>query len=417
MKKIWEPKSWYSAPNITWKKSFLLMFSCYFILSALYFGGGSEFIYNQLVHPLVFSIRNRSGLFPQLDPRIKIYAVDHKTMADIGVETIPAEEWTLFFKALAKSRPQAIFIDKTFPLPISRDLQAMNDLSAQISMVHPISAGAFYVSNPIKGFSDIKTSTINFDPSSLPWLKETPGFFYGPEPMLLKAFSHIGHTNYEGFGYIKPLIMIDDQRVMPFWSFNLPGVLSAKDGNLQFNSHPIPVNSKGQILVNLAPAEEYWKRTLSLVTSLQKSRQGRALDEITSNDIVLILADMVQGATAFKATPSGTMPGGFIMAEVVNSVLGGTWLKSVGGEIVLTLVFCILGMLLAVSLSPLYFASALLFWALFLITHGIVGFCFYNLLLPWAFPVIGLISTSLLIYSERVRVSELRSRHLRFSLE
>ncbi len=393
------------------------MLSCYFILTALYFGGGSEYIYNQIVHPFVFSLRNRFGLFPQLDPRIKIYAVDHKTMADIGVETIPVEEWTLLFKALAKSRPQAIFIDKTFPLPISRDLQAMKELSAQIAMTRPISVGAFFVSNPIKGFSDIKTSPINLDTSTLPWLKETPGFFYGPEPQLLKAFSHIGHTNYEGFGYIKPLIMTNEHQVMPFWSFNLPGVLSTRDGVLQFNSHPIPVNSKGQILVNLAPAEEYWKRTHSLVTSLQKARKGLALDEITSNDIVLILADMVQGATAFKVTPSGTMPGGFIMAEVVNSVLGGTWLKSVGGELILTLVFCFLGMILAVTLSPLYFVGSLLFWELFLIGHGGVGFCFYNLLLPWAFPAIGLFSTSLIIYSERVRASELRSRHLRFSLE
>ena len=419
LKKKLSTQVWYLSANITLIKAFFLMLSCYLFLTLLYFLGGNEFVYNRIVHPLVFSIRNHSEKVPQLDPRIKIFAVDHRTMADLGVAAIPADEWISLFRALALAHPQAIFIDKSLPIPLSRDPAVRKKLVNQVTKTRPIAAGAFFVPNLITGFDEIIEIDLDFDlnANSLSWLQWTPGHFYGPEPQIRKAFSQIGHTNYEGFGYIKPLIKASVHRIMPFWGLNLLGKLSTKSNTLYINSNPIPVNSNGEILVNLAPAENYWKHTYSLVTLLRKARQQLPLDEISSSDIVIILADMVQGATAYRETPAGVMPGGFILTEVVNSVLRNTWLKPVGGENLLILLFCLLGMVLALPFRAVPFVSSLVALVLLMIGIGIGGFYYYGLLLPWVFPTMGFFSSAVLVFSERLRIFEMRSRQLRFSLE
>ena len=410
-------RNWYTTPSINLKKAFYLMLSCYAFLAVAFLLGANTFVYNRVIHPLIFSIRGYVGMSPQLDPRIKIFAADHRTMAELGVAAIPAEEWISLFKALAKAKPRAIFIDTSLPIPLSRDPKMKRLFVEQVIKTRPIAAGSFFVTNRIVGFDEITEIDSDLDFNSLPWLKWDSGYFYGPEPSLRNAFSQVGHTNYEGFGYIKPLLKAGELRIMPFWGLNLLGKLSAKEGTLYTNSNPIPVNPNGELLVNLAPAGDYWKRTFSLVTPLRKARAQKPLDEVTSSDVVLILTDMVQGATGFKETPAGVMPGGFILVEVVNSVLRNTWLKSFGGELLYTLLFCIFGMFLAVSLSAVPFAGVLVLVELIFFSIGIGSFCFYGLLLPWAFPAIGFFTSGLLIFSERVRVSEVRSQQMRFSLE
>ncbi len=408
---------WYASPNMSLRKASTILGGCLFALSALYYSGGAEFIYNQIVYPLQFKVRNALGLFPKLDPRIKIFAVDHKTMTDMQLETIPIEQWTALFKAIATIHPSAILIDKTFPLPLSKDADAVAELSAAISANSPVTAGAFFVTSPIAGFSEVKGLPEHLGIQALPWVKPTPGFLYGPHESLRTAFTHLGHVNYEENGFIRPVISLNSKEGIPFWGLSLADQLTAENESLFVNGRLLPVNHRGLVLVNLAPADEYWKRTYSLITLLQKARLGQQLTEVKSDDVVLILADMVQGSTAFKTTPAGTMPGGFVMAEVANSVLTGKWLRPVGLEPLFLLLGCILGMFLALRLNAIPFALALMGAELLFVGTGIAAFCFYGLLLPWAFPALGLALSSSAVFAEKTRIAEKKSRYLRFSLE
>ncbi|WP_413288641.1 adenylate/guanylate cyclase domain-containing protein [Bdellovibrio sp. HCB337] len=417
MKKRSELQSWYSVTNMPFGKAIGLAALCYFLLLSLHIFGGSEFIYNQVVHPLDFRLRNWAGLYPKLDPRIKMYAVDHKTMTDMGLEFIPIEEWTALFQSLAKAKPQAIFIDKTFPLPLSKDHKQTQLLNESLHAASPVTASAFFVPKQILGFSELPVQSFSFDMNSLPWLKITQGYFYGPDLSISDSFDHIGHTNYEDDGYIKPIIRSSDSQALPFWGLNLDPGLAVREQSLVFNSHVIPTNDQGKVLVNLAPAAEYWKRTYSLVSLLKKARSGQELEEIRKDDIVLIFADMVQGATKFKNTPAGMMPGPFIMAEVLNNGLTGKWLKPIGGEPLFLLFACVLGATIALLLGAVPFLVTLFLLESICIGLGIYVFSFHNLLVPWAFPALGLFFTSILIFYEKARVADQKSRDLHFSLE
>lgn len=407
--------TWYASPDMNWVKALSLTAGVFLTFLALFYLGGADFIYNQVVHPLEFRIRNSAGLNPRLDPSIKIFAVDHKTMNNIGLETIPANEWTLLFRGLSKAQPKAILIDKTFPLPLSHNMDDMQALKDAIQAAAPVTVGAFHVSDRLPGFSEISARALDSNIRSLPWLKITPGFLYGPEENLKNSFSQFGHVNDEDHGYIRPIIRTTDGVGLPFWSFTI-AELSAKEGSLIINGQPLPVNDKGLTLINLSSTKDYWSKTYSLISLLQKSRINQPLSEIHPGDIVVILGNMVQGSTSFKSTPSGTMPSGFVMVEAINSVLTGRWLKPIGGEPFFLLLGCLVGMFCALNLRAISFVLTLVLIEAAIIGIGILAFAFKDLLVPWAFPAVGFLFTGIILFAEKTRVAEKKTKELRTSL-
>ncbi len=400
---------------MSWTKALSIATGAYLVLTAFLFFDGADFLYNQVIHPLEFRIRNELGLNPKLDPKIKIFAVDHKTMNDIGLETIPIEEWTLLFNSISRAKPKAIFIDKTFPLPLSYDAGSVQRLKKAILSAAPVTVGAFHVSSRLSGFSEV--IGMDLDPSlkSLKWLNVTPGFLYGPEETIKSSFTHFGHVNYEENGYIQPIIRTNENEGLPFWSFTL-AEMSAKNGALFINNKEVAVNDKGYALINLSSAQEYWNRTYSLMSIMQKARAGIPLTEISPGDTMVILGNMVQGSTSFKSTPSGTMPAAFIMVEAINSAMTGRWLRPVGGEVFFTLMACFLGMFLALRLRAIPFILALILIEAAIMAIGVFAFAYLDFLLPWAFPALGYLFASVIVFGEKTRVGEKKAKELRISL-
>lgn len=400
---------------MSWTKALSIAAGAYLVLNAFLFFDGDKFLYNQVIHPLEFRIRNELDLNPKLDPKIKIFAVDHKTMNDIGLETIPIEDWTLLFNSLFRAKPKNIFIDKTFPLPLSHDPSSVERLKKAIQSAAPVTVGAFHVSSRLSGFSEV--IGMDLDPSlkSLKWLNVTPGFLYGPEAKIKNSFTYFGHVNYEENGYIQPIIRTNENEGLPFWSFTL-AEMNAKNGALFINKKEVPVNDKGYVLINLSSAEEYWNRTYSLMSIMQKARSGKPLTEISPGDTLVILGNMVQGSTSFKSTPSGTMPAAFIMVEAINSTITGRWLRPIGGEVFFTLIACLLGIVLALRLRAIPFIFTLILIEAAIIAIGVFAFAYLDLLLPWAFPALGFLFTSVIVFAEKTRVGEKKAKELRISL-
>lgn len=408
-----QTENWLMNSPFSLKKGISISILIYLSLAAVYATGGKDFIYNRLVYPLEFQLRNDSGRFQPLDPRIKIYAVDQKTMNNVELETIPIQDWISLFKALSKAHPRAVFIDKVFSLPLSKDSQEIRDLNSAISSVSEITAGAIFSPAPITGFVEIVPDKMITETNGL---QVTPGYVYGPRSELINAITHIGHTNYEDNGYIKPFIRTTVDKTIPFWSLSV-APFKLEDQKISINNEIIPVDEQNRILVNLASPDSYWKRTLSLVNVMKKARSGEALDEIKSNQIVIILTGMYQGTTAVKSTPAGSMPGGFILVEVMNSILGHNWLQNVGHELLFMAAFCLLGLILAQMCGPRKFWSILVAIELALPALGFASFIFYGILLPWAFPAIAFFLSAVVLFAEKSRLTEKKSKALQFSLE
>lgn len=414
MQKRLSSKIWLIGSHVSIRKSVILAAIAYLVLSVAYLNGGKELVYHRIVNPLEFKLRNQSGHFTPLHPSIKIFAVDQKTMNEIQSEQIAVQDWTYLFQALAKARPKAIFIDKMFSLPLSQDPKVIANFQKAIRAAAPVTAGATVAASPLPSLTELKLSISANEPLS--FIKLSPGYLYGPNPAVAEVFSHIGHTNDDGDGYIKPFYRFSEGRGIPHWGL-ANNELTVQNNALVVNNATVHLDEDGKALVNLASPESYWKRTYSLVNLLKSARLGAELHEITSDNIVVILTAMYQGTIAYKTTPAGLMPGGFIMVEVINSALNGTWLKTFPWELGYLALGCILGTLLGWGLSVIWFWPALIFVEVVVTAIGFLAFKHYGYLLPWAFPAIGIFISSIILFAEKSRLMAANSKTVQLSLE
>ena len=398
---------------ISVKKGAAICLISYVVLLLVFLSGGKEFVNNRIVHPLVFQIRNQTHFAIPLDPRIRIYAIDQKTMNTVDHETIPMKDWTALLGAIAKSKPRAVFIDKSFLLTLSKDEKEIQKFKVAVASLPNVIAGATFTPAQVQGLAEMDVpADFKNEAASLPL---SQGFIYGPRPEIVKAFTHVGHTNYEDNGYIKPFIRTTDDQVIPFWSLFV-GHPEIHNGEISIDEETVPVDSENRILVNLSSPVHYWNNTYSLINVLKKARAGEKIKDITSESIVVILTGMHAGTAAMKATPAGTMPGGFILTEVINSALSNSWIRYTGIEPFFILIFCVLGWALAVSLDSRKFWAMLMASEILLAAIGIWSFVFFSRLLPWAFPAAGLFLTGIALFVERSRISEAKAKALQFSL-
>ncbi len=415
MQKLLSKKTWIINSSASKKKAALLCLIIYFLLALFYVNNGQEFIYNRLVNPMLFRLRNQTEYYSKLNPHLKIFAVDQKTMNEIQSEQMPIEEWTILFEALAKSHPKAIFIDKAFSLPLSRDPNVIHAFQNALHAAAPVNAGAIVA--PIKFLTMNEfTPKQSFD-QQLGSLKIFKAFAYGPRPEIIDSFAHLGHTNDDGDGYLKPLYRFSESQAIPHWGLNLGDGLSVQNGEIYFDKHHISVNENAALLVNMGPLLNYWMNTYSMIDLLKSARAGKTLVNIKNDDVVILLTTMYQGTTAYKATPAGSIPGGFVLAEVVNSALNGTWVTLIGGELAYLALACMIGCFLGWALAGFWIWPVLLLIESLLFLSGYYAFKFYTFHLPWAFPAIGVFFGGAVLFAEKSRLMAASAKVVQISLE
>ncbi len=415
MQKKLSTKSWLIDSTVSIRKAALLGLILYCLLVLSYLNGGREFVYNRVINPIQFKLRNQSGSFSPLNPHIKIFAVDQKTMNEVRSEQVTVSDWIVLFRAIAKSHPKAIYIDKMFSLPLSTDPMIIKEFQEVLRAAAPVTAAAVF--SPVQLPSMTQMSLKGKMATPISKISITPGFVYGPRAEILEAVSHIGHTNYSDDGYVKPLIRISDTEAIPHWGLSSIEGFSAQNGQLSIHETPIPLNDQGATLINLATPENYWQHTYSLINVLKRARLDQKINEINSEDYVVLLTNMYQGTTAYKSTPAGSIPGAFVMIEVINSALNGTWIRSFSGELGYLALFCFVGCYLGWGLGGLWFWPSLLLIEGLLMSLGYFAFKIYSFHLPWGYPAAGLFLSAIVLYAEKTRIMSVNAKVVQISLE
>ncbi len=418
-------------PSVSWR---------FLLLAGALWGVGLIFVFRseagayldaRLALPIDFRVREAIHRTPEVSPKLKLYAIDDSTFAKLGTWVLPLEDWAKVLTTLAANEPRAIFIDAMF----SRADDLQGDLDKTTSALRaigvPVIVGSFVTPQPIRYREalDLKKPAYDlatmlgapggrFSESELPPQVDNRGWYaYGAAPELQSVFAHIGHFLYGGSGTIAPLLRLSDEAVLPHLSLYLAKERRIERGHLILDDVVVPIDNQGQLTVNFAPPARFYEKTKSMKGLIQLAREGKASKLVEKGDVVLILPHMYSGNTDFKMTPFGNVPGGFLIATMLNSVLTGQWLKPLSyGESVIGLAV-LAGMVLALQCGTALFWVALVGSLLAGIGVSLYAFAFLGVVIPWLLPSIGFLGAGISVFAAKMRASERKSMVLRQALE
>jgi len=329
------------------------------VLQYLSFTPIQEFIDRKLFHPLLFTFREYFA--PQsLDPRIKIFALDDRTVASLKSFDIPLEDWGLVISHLAKKKGVHIFIDKLFDKKYSQDeVNGFKRIVGSASRDVTIISFATKVRIPFRNAISRETllgneNTFFKDRQNFPQLttKEDGHYIYGAGDNLISGFGSFGFANYSGSNFARAYIWSLDGALVPHAALFNAGNLSFKENELLVNQKKVNAKTDGRFLINFASASIYKMRTYSFLAVIDRAKKNLDITVISPGDFVFILPAMYTGNTDFSETPFGTMPGGYSSVAILNSALNGTWLKTLDDPGFFVCIAGFLGFVISASLSP-----------------------------------------------------------------
>lgn len=285
---------------------------------------------------LLFYLRSKISE-GSLDPRIKIFSMDDRTVSGLGKLDLDLEEWSTAIKALANQNPSAIFIDKIFDKMYSPvETAAFIDSSKQWNI--PVFPIVFVYPGKIPFRNPVDETLVTIFQESFaeqlrlmtPKLAKTePLSVYGAEAPLLSVFQGTGHTVYGGDGNAVLIYKTGGGAIIPHLGMLAAKQLAYENGKLEVDGHQAPVDHSMTTVVNFLSKEKYLRRSYSLLEVVTAAKKGKPITPVAAGDYVVILPSMYTGNTDWRETPFGALPGGYNAISILNSVLTGNWIRQV----------------------------------------------------------------------------------------
>ncbi len=424
-------RNWLQRPNVSWHWAVAAVAIWTVALLILDKTELAKDLQNKIASPFDFRMRESLKRSPKVDQRIKLYAIDDSTVSWLGGPSPTFEQWAILLESIAAQKPKAIIIDAMFTIasiPEGREKETKRLIEKLEKQEVPIIVGSFIAPRALRYREPLDTKAPNFSLSrwvlessdykakDLPLAKGESEYVYGPDPILRKAFTHVGHILYGGDGSINPFVSIRPDTIVPHFMMLLEPRPKFVNGALTARNHSVPLFRDGSLPLNFTTYGNYLNATRPLRPLLVRAFKGEP-QPITSEDYVYILPLLYTGNTDFKQTPFGAMPGGFAHLAVLNSLLTNDWLKPIWIKEILIALSCMLGAWVAVRCGPLVVASSLFFGILGWLGVVIYAFSFHNLVLPWVLPAIGFAGTLVTIFVEKSRMAEKKSQFIRHALD
>lgn len=347
----------------------------------------SQFVENRVSLPALFSVRDMYEQSPPISPQLKLFSFDDTTLGSLGKADLSNREWAAVLKAIAERKPRAIYIDKLFALNsataeefevAAADFRSISTPIISISFVAPKelqSRAEFPLSDARYHLLSMYPSKVAMMTSSfIPMLERSGWKVYASHQALQPFFNRVGHAHNADYGKADPLINMGAGRVLPHVALVGPFNLSVRGKQLYAGSQRIPTDSQGKVVVNFFTRSDFMKKNTRILNLLNKIRGGKAFSEIDEGDTVLILPSMFTGGTDFVRTPLGPMPGGYVIASLINSMLTNRWIDPVQWDNWSVLVACFLGV-------PVVVAVGNLFWVYLIgcvVLYGIAAISFFT---------------------------------------
>lgn len=425
--------SWLASP--TMRVRWVVIACAVWIAIALIvnYSGLGRYLEDRLARPADFHLREWLGQSPQVSDKLKLFSIDDSTFAQMGSWVLSIDEYSRLLATIAERKPRAIFIDAMLSKLIDPN-GALTEASQRIANITvPIVTGSYVTAKPIRFREPLDTSNPNLynlavmlgrqpgDPVAsweLPPLVDKQNWYaYGPSPELRPIFRQVGHFLYDGFGKIAPLLRIGTETVIPHLTLLLAQDRHIQEQRLWLDGRSLPIDSEGMLTVNFVPPDRFRGQNRSLKGLLQRSQLGQSTDVIQAGDVVLILPQMYTGNTDFSMTPFGEIPGGYVLASMLNSVLTGQWLKPlVAGEI-LIVAASLMGGFLGASLGAGLFWLAFTLGALALVSAAFGLFAYEAIIVPWLMPLFAYLGAGITVFAKKTLASEKKVRMLRYALE
>jgi class 3 adenylate cyclase len=396
------------------------------VFLTLYFTPVQDYISKQVSRPLEFRFRAWVGQSPTLDPRIKIFALDDRTVSYLGYHDLTLDGWQKLAAHFAARNPRALYIDKLFSLPLQERVYDPLDPKTAKAFVDgmkdlgvPVISGGFISNLQLPGRRMMSIFHPDYFINEAPtWPPIEQGYFYGPHPYLRDAF-RIGHITNSDFGYARPFIRIDPQSLVPHAAFLSLGNIKVQKQDILLGDQVIPLNHRNLIPINFSEREDYVARgkTKSLKAVLERIQEGKTEIDVGPDDIVVILPAMFTGNTDWKDTPVGRLQGGYFGVALLNSVLQNSWLKeSLALNIILLVASLGVAACTALFLQPRLAALVLMTLTFLLPFFGLLLFSYQGLILPWLWCSMAVGFGGGVALLERMRSENHKSRILISSL-
>lgn len=424
--------SWLAAPNVSWKWASVATLVWGVTMLLTFKSDLGVYLEARIARPVDFRSRTILGKDPVLSEHLKIFSIDDSTFASMGKSTLTIAEWLALFQTIAENKPRAIVIDGMFSM-IEDDPAKIPELVSGIrNLGVPVIVGGFFSNAEIKYRKPIKLDRPEYSLTNMMGVQsikdagagEMPDFAkalnwhaYGPDIELQNAFSDIGHFVYSGSGNVAPLVMLDDNVAMGHLT-----IYAARDrkitlGKLYLDGHVVPLDHRGEVIVNFLPARNLNSVNKSLRGLLRKAKKGSKSSHIEEDDVVLIIPQMFTGNTDFKLSPYGTIPGGYVIASMLNSVLTGQWLKPIDGAEVLILLFALLGAYMGMRLRATAFWLGLIGVCASSMLVALYLFSWHTIAIAWLFPLTALVGSAISVFAEKTRAGEKKVQALKHALE
>lgn len=404
--------------------------------------------YSKLAHqaearvesPLLYTIRDRLGLSPSLDSRLKIYGYDDKTVSSLRRARLNYREWAEMIEGIDSRRPKAIIIDALFSVTESvydESDDSLQEMIDRISAVNtPVIVGAYAIrgqipdrvpldgSDPaqdlVKYIHNYKAAGLSAESQAaqLPLADFRGSSVYGPEPQLRKAFKRIGHILYgQREGRFYPFLRLSDANGLPYLMLRPFDDVVFRQGHLFAGASEIPLSSDGSALINFSRASEFSKNVYSMRLLVSPETRERSLQSISAGDYVYLIPMHFTGNTDFKPSPIGLIPGAYTHLAVLNSILQKKPLRSIEATPLLIALFAFGAALLAWWLSPVPLFLSLISLAGLWTLVWVGAFVSLGWVFPWLFPNLSLLGVGISLLMQRTREAERRAQYVRQAFE
>ena len=243
-----------------------------------------------------FRMREWLGKGPKIDPRLKIFGFDDKTLGHTKQADLYADQWIDLLVKIAAQKPKIVVVDKMFSLPedpnkrIGEALERLRTLgttvvvgsfSAPFNLKHrtKLDVNKKYFHLPFIESQGIKPSQLDRDFYHTRALSEVdfknnslkpPMYSYGPIPELQKNFHWVGHIKYHGFGRVSPLVRMKRDFAVLHTGLYASDHIGFRDGLLRINDKPIFTDKKGQLVVNILGRDELKNKEGEVVGKILK---------------------------------------------------------------------------------------------------------------------------------------------------
>lgn len=370
--------------------------------------------------PVFFKTREYLKRTPPISPRLKIFALDDRTVGFLGTPEIDNKDLSLFLANIARQKPKAILFDKLFALAPS-DPSAQKYIDAIRKMNIPVYTGLSLSPTEIRyrpenELSHEKFGLERFIPGNVKdselFLRESlhnfTGHKYGYNMAYDGMFRSMGHIAFDRVGSVYPIVVAGD-RLIPHLSMYGAESVAIKDENLWVNDHKVPLTDRGAVVVNHRPPDNFYSGMKSLEHGLKRARAGEPELWINEGDVVVVLFNFFTGSTDFlEEAPFGNLPGGLLVSTLVDSVLENRWITPLGHVSWLILMLSLLGVVLARTTGLVMYWAVTLGVSLLYFVFAVYLFAFKDTMLSWVLPLLGLVGAGTIQYVKQRLGSELK---------